>query len=253
LLKASAIAVLCCALSGAAAAQLGEISQASPPSRSLVLPAVLPVYAARFSPPESASAKSDSSAAESGGLSSRLAWEAGTGFTQPNGNASTLLDPGWNVRVGGGWKFSRQLSVLAEYEFDRFNWESPPLAGGGSRANGTMHLWSVVVEPVWRHRFTTHFGGYAEGGGGFYRLTTNYGNTVPGFDCNPLFGCFPEPPDSDPSRVTSNQGGVNGGIGFTYQTSSTSRWCYYTEVRFTWLDTHPETAAFFPVSFGVRW
>jgi len=224
LLKASVVAVMCCALGSLATAQLAS-------GQDVVL---------QQQPAQSTPARP-----------SHLTWTTGVGFTQPNGNASTLLDPGWNARAGVGWNFSPHFAVLGEYEFDRFEWESPPL-GAGVRADGNVHLWSFNVEPVWRHKFTSHFGGYVEGGGGFYRLTNNYGKTVPGYDCNPLFGCYPI--SSDPSgRTSSNQGGANFGAGVTYKTARGGGLSYYTEVRFTWLDTHPETAAFFPVSFGVRW
>jgi hypothetical protein len=75
---------------------------------------------------------------------------------------------------------------------------------------------------------------------------------VPGVDCNPFFGCYPTSQGAPP--ITSgNQVGTNGGLGFTYKTYPARRLAWYTEVRFEWLDTHPETAAFFPVNVGVRW
>jgi hypothetical protein len=75
---------------------------------------------------------------------------------------------------------------------------------------------------------------------------------VPGVDCNPFFGCYPTSQGAPP--ITSgNQVGTNGGLGFTYKTNPARRLAWYTEVRFEWLDTHPETAAFFPVNVGVRW
>lgn len=179
-------------------------------------------------------------------------WEAAAGFTQPNGTASDLIHLGWNTRVGAGVKLSKNFGLLGEFEFNRFGWESPALTSTGATANGNVHIWGLTLEPIWRYQITEKFGGYAVIGGGFYQQTTTYSNTVPGTDCNPFFGCYPASQSAPPS-TGGNQVGANGGLGFTYKTDPVHRWAYYTEVRFEWLDTKPETAAFFPVNFGVRW
>lgn len=180
-----------------------------------------------------------------------LTWEAGGGFTQPNGNASDQINLGWNARAGAGWNFSPHVGVLAEYEFNHYSWQSPVLSSG-TRVNGNVHIWGLTLEPIWRYKINRHFGGYALAGAGFYRQATSFANTVPGTDCNPFFGCYPATQNNAPG-ASSNQVGANGGLGFTYKSNPESRSAYYTEVRFLWLDTRPETAAFFPVSFGVRW
>jgi opacity protein-like surface antigen len=263
LLRVSAVLAACCCLSALAAAQsvsstadAGPTERASLPSDdaaastdsrlsplSFTLPAAATVNAAGSASPSSP---------EAGSRWRHLAFEAGGGFTQPNGTASDLLNPGWNLRTGAGWNFSRHLGVLAEYEFSRYGWQSPVLSSG-TRANGNVHIWSLTAEPIWRYKITDHFGGYGVLGGGFYRQVTAYGNKVPGTDCNPFFGCYPVAQTNGGNSSSGNQVGANGGLGFTYKTREANRWAYYLEVRFSWLDTRPETAAFFPVSLGVRW
>jgi hypothetical protein len=179
-------------------------------------------------------------------------WEAAAGFTQPNGTASDLIHLGWNTRVGAGMQLSKSFGLLGEYEFNRFGWASPALSSSGATANGNVHIWGLTLEPIWRYKITERLGGYVIVGGGFYRQTTAYTNTVPGTDCNPFFGCYPASQSAPPSTGGS-QVGANGGLGFTYKSNPAHRWAYYTEVRFEWLDTSPETAAFFPVNFGIRW
>ncbi len=50
---------------------------------------------------------------------SHIAIEAGGGFTAPLANTQRELTYGWNFRGGVGYKVSRDLSLMAEYEFDR--------------------------------------------------------------------------------------------------------------------------------------
>lgn len=260
MLRVSAVVAACCCFCAFAAAQSvpsavteGSVEHVSlADSAATPVPIGTPPAALNFVPPVASSTDNAGSGAQPSTRWSHLAFEAGAGFTQPNGTASDLLNPGWSIRTGAGWNFSRHLGVLAEYDFSRYGWQSPVLSSG-ARANGNVHIWSLTAEPIWRYKITDHFGGYGVAGVGFYRQVTGYGNKVPGTDCNPFFGCYPVTQTNGGNSSSGNQVGANGGLGFTYKTKEANRWAYYLEVRFTWLDTRPETAAFFPVSLGVRW
>jgi opacity protein-like surface antigen len=263
-MRFSAVAVVCLFFSAFSAAQSASLTTAEGPLERVSLPgadAASSNYAAQTplnawdspaAPAEAGGSNSERSNAGPGGYWRHVTWEAGGGFTQPNGTASDLMNIGWNARAGAGWNFTPHIGLLAEYEFSRYGWQGPVLSTG-SRVNGNVHIWSLTAEPIWRYKITEHAGGYAVVGGGFYRQVTAYGNKVPGTDCNPFFGCYPVPHTNAGSSSSGNQVGANGGVGFTYRTNTANRWAYYIEVRFAWLDTRPETAAFFPVSLGVRW
>lgn len=252
-MRVSAVAAVCLCFCAFAAAQSAPPTSAQLSADMTPLPPVTQLHQpAPFDLAQAPSPATPQNREEPAGRWPRLLWEGAGGFTQPNGTASDLIHLGWNLRAGAGMRLGKNFGLLGEYEFNHFAWKSPALNSTGATANGNVRIWGLTLEPIWRYKITDHLGGYAVVGGGFYKQTTTYSNTVPGTDCNPFFGCYPAS-ESAPPSTGGNQVGANGGVGFTYKTNLAHRWSYYTEVRFEWLDTSPETAAFFPVNFGIRW
>src|ERR1700757_375129 len=51
---------------------------------------------------------------------SRIAIEAGAGFTAPIGNTAHGWETyGYNIKAGAGWNFTKRLGVLLEYQWNR--------------------------------------------------------------------------------------------------------------------------------------
>ncbi len=184
---------------------------------------------------------------------SRLAIEAGGGFTAPAGNSSGDLTWGWNFRGGLGYKFSPKLALMSEYEFDRNKIPGRILFEVGE-PGGNVHTWSLTLDPVWNYKTGGRVGGYVTGGGGFYRKLTSFTEPVlaQGVYCN-FFYCYPYyyTTNAVVSHYSSNQGGLNIGTGLTFGAWYRAR--FFAEARYEWLDTPGHATQIIPATFGLRW
>src|ERR1700744_5287421 len=114
---------------------------------------------------------------------SKVAFEAGGGFTAPVGNdvsggqgvgLSGYDTWGYNLTLGGGWNFNKWLGVLAEYQFNRNKIPGDTLAALGA-PGGNINTWSLTIDPIiYLPPITPTIGVYVTGGGGFYRKVTNF-------------------------------------------------------------------------------
>ena len=183
---------------------------------------------------------------------SHIAFEAGAGFTAPIGNSQTDLTYGWNFRGGLGYKFSRDLSLMAEYEFDRNKIPGAILSQVGE-PGGNVHTWSLTLDPVLYYKTSGAWGGYITGGGGFYRKVTSFTQPALAFGqyCD-FFYCYPYQYTTNVTvaHFSSNQGGANLGTGFTFGGWNSSK--FYLEARYEWLDTPGRSTQMIPVTMGIR-
>jgi hypothetical protein len=184
---------------------------------------------------------------------SHLAIEGGGGFTAPLGNSSNDLTWGWNVRGGLGWKFSKRLALLGEWEFNRDKIPGRILSQVGE-PGGNVHTWSLTLDPVWNYKTSGRVGGYVVGGGGFSRQLTSFTQPVlaQGVYCN-YFYCYPVYYTTNVvvSHYSSNQGVLNIGTGLTFGHWENAK--LFTEARYEWLDTPGHSTQIIPVTFGLRW
>lgn len=190
-----------------------------------------------------------------GGTFSHLAFEAGGGFNAPIGNDTPYITWGGNFTVGGGFHFSRRLSVLAEYQFMDNKLPGALIAAGGG-TGGNAHIQSITIDPVIDLFPKSSNSVYVTGGGGYYHKSTNF--TI--LECCDFFGY---PVNVTANSFSSNQGGLNFGAGFTHRLGGvygdgTAK--LFAEVRYTWIDTPPITdtnglgrTELIPVTFGIRW
>ena len=198
---------------------------------------------------------------------SKVAFEAGGGFTAPVGNdvsggAGVGLSGydtwGYNLTLGGGWNFNKWLGVLAEYQFNRNKIPGDTLAALGA-PGGNINTWSLTIDPIiYLPPITPTIGVYVTGGGGFYRKVTNF--TAPACE-EGFFGVFCE--NETIAHLSSNQGGLNIGAGAYWKAfGPDSRAKLYAEARYVWVDS-PSAAAengylaggtegLIPVTFGIR-
>lgn len=181
-----------------------------------------------------------------------FAAEFGGGFTAPGGDQPDVTY-GWNVTAGVGYKFTRNFSILGEWQFNRNKIPGSTLAAVGE-PGGYVKTWSLTLDPVLSYKFSDNLGGYFTGGGGFYRKVTSF--TEPGigtgYYCDYFF-CYPYQYQTNVvvSHFSSNQGGLNIGGGLTFGNWSGGK--FYTEARYVWLDTPGRSTKLVPVTFGYRW
>ena len=185
--------------------------------------------------------------------------EAGAGFSAPIGNTKGTQTTGYNVKLGGGWNFSRRFGVLAEYEFNRLGIPSSVLAASGA-PQGNAHLWGLTLDPVYYYKTTGAWGGYVTGGGGFYRKLTSFTEPVfLGIGCDFYGYCYPQYANVTLSHFSSNQGGANIGTGITHNIGDGGA-KIYAEARYVFVNSPKPTATAFgsgtvsmiPVTFGIR-
>jgi len=192
---------------------------------------------------------------------SHLAVEGGAGFVKALGNTKKWQTVGYNITLGAGWMFSDQLGVLAEYSFNGASIPTSTL-NAVSEPDGNVHVWSMTLEPIYYFNTSGHLGGYITGGGGFYRKLTSFTQPVyAGNYCSYFYGCYPQYQNVTLSHFSSNQGGVNFGVGGTYKLNPDGKAKLYAEARYVWVDSPRSTkgtvgtgtVSMIPVTFGFRW
>jgi hypothetical protein len=199
---------------------------------------------------------------------SHVAFEAGAGFTAPIANTAHGWETyGYNIRVGAGWNFNKWFGTLIEYQWNRDKIPGSTLtalsisSGLDQPLGGNVNTWSFTLDPIVYLPITHSFGGYVTGGGGFYRKVTNFTTLIPGESCSFYYcyiGYFP----STVAHSSSNQGGMNIGLGFYWKAfGEDSNMKLYTEARYVWVDSPVAsnedpfgsgTQSTIPVTLGVR-
>ena len=190
-----------------------------------------------------------------GGTFSHIAFEAGGGFNAPIGNDTPYITWGGNFTIGGGFHFSRRFSALVEYQFIDDKLPGAFVAAGGGQG-GNAHINSITIDPVIDLFPKSSNSVYVTGGGGWYHKSTNF--TVQ--ECCDFFGY---PVTITANSFTSNQGGVNFGLGYSHRLGGVygdGTMKLFAEARYLWIDTPPITdtnglgrTELIPVTFGVRW
>jgi Outer membrane protein beta-barrel domain len=185
----------------------------------------------------------------------QYSFQAGAGFNAPIGNDIPFVTWGGNFLIGGGLKLSPWFSLLGEYGFIQDKLPGA-LVAAGQGDTGNTRIQSLTLEPVVDLFPKKSNSVYLVGGGGWYHKSTNW-NVLIGYD---FYGY---PVYATASTFSSNQGGVNGGFGFTHRLGGvygdgTAK--LFAEARYLWINSpklgEPNglgTTGLIPVSFGVRW
>ncbi len=194
-------------------------------------------------------------------------FEAGAGFNGPigndTGNGGGTFAPviGWggNFTGGGGLRFNKRLSVLAEYQFMDNKLPAAFLAefpAADQITAGNSHINSITGSPV-IHLFPKRTNGlYLVGGFGWYHKSTNLQTPEQSFYYYQNVTI---------ASITSNQWGGNAGFGIyhrlgsIYGNDNDSHTEIFAEARYTFIHTPPITQSnglgtteLIPVTFGVR-
>jgi hypothetical protein len=198
---------------------------------------------------------------------SRVAIEAGVGFTAPVGNTTHGWETyGYNIKAGAGWNFTKRLGVLLEYQWNRDKIPGSTLtqlaiaSGSNVPFGGNVNTWSFTLDPIFYLPVTKRAGAYVTGGGGFYRKVTNF--TAPVLSISCYYYCYEGYYPTTIAHSSSNQGGLNIRAGFYWKAlGEDSNAKFFAEAGYLWVDSPVAsnsdpygsgTSSLVPVTFGIR-
>jgi hypothetical protein len=190
---------------------------------------------------------------------SRIAFEFGGGLMAPIGNDTHGYETfGWNLTAGAGLNLSKRFGVLGEFMYKRNKIPGATLAQVGT-SGGYIADWSFTVDPILYQPFNQSVGMYVTGGGGYYHKTTAFTQLVQQTYC--YYFCYSGYAPVVVSSFSSNQGGLNGGLGFYWKAfGPDSNAKLYIESRYIWVNSPRPTATrngegtegLIPLTIGLR-
>jgi hypothetical protein len=185
--------------------------------------------------------------------SSKYTFVLGAGFTAPVGGTYHNLNTSYGIQVGAGRNFDKKFGVVAQFDYDKFGFNgrtlgeqqiilnNPNLFNGQiQNLDGTSHVWSFTLNPIYNIIEGGNYGAYVVGGVGFYHKTANF--TIPGtgvyYD---YYGnAYQYQTNQTIDKYTSNAPGFNGGFGLTYKPSKFSGERLFVEARYVFVDNSPK-------------
>jgi len=215
--------------------------------------------------------------------SKKYTFAVGGGFDTPAGSTAKDLTLSWKFQAGVAYNFNRKFGVQLEYNYDKFGDTLGNLTRQYNRYNalglensdgtavdfsgldGTTHIWSITLNPMYTYYQGDSFGAYVIGGGGFYRKVSEFTLPQQGIYCDFYGFCYSFTQNQVFDHYSNNAGGLSGGLGFTYKMGRFSSTKFYTEARYAWVDNQPSQnsvnglypennhrTGYFPVTFGLR-
>ncbi len=190
----------------------------------------------------------------------------GGGFGMPTGNQFNYATTSWGFGGGGGRMFNAHVGVNLEFNYDKFGMSgatlnnqenlynnyinnynvycatnpSDPACSNGAATpiaglDGTNHVWSFTLDPIYNLRKGEGLGAYVVGGAGFYHKVADF--TVPSESeyCDYYYGCYPIQSNQIIDHYTSNALGVNFGFGVDYKFSRFASERLYGEIRYVYI------------------
>lgn len=172
------------------------------------------------------------------------------------GDTGDRVNTGWAFNGGGGYNFSKNVSLNVDYIYNRFGLSDKTLEAAGA-PDGFATLWGFSLNPMVRTDPEKRFGGYVTGG---YGVMTRTGNltrpgVIPAIICDPWTGiCWEGSVIADViyRSNSTTKGGWNIGGGFTVNLGESGAQ-FYTEIRFYQAFTSDVKTTVMPLTFGVRW
>lgn len=192
----------------------------------------------------------------------RLMLRAGAGTVVPAGGTGGVMDVGWDVGGGIGFRVSHRLSVLASGQYLR--------TGVGKNVlqyqlmtNGSYEMWTGMIDPMftlWRHG---RYEGNLTGGGGYSRILTTMTGPATGNQCYLLCIC-PQGCSSTTGSGTatydysSNQPIFDAGVELTRRLRGMKRSQIFFDARYEDLMEGSNLAPFrnvqvIPLTVGLEW
>jgi opacity protein-like surface antigen len=186
-------------------------------------------------------------------------WNAnvGAGPSFGMGDVSDRVNTGFNFTAGGGFNFSRQFGIEADYLFNDFGLSDKAL-NAANAPGGYAHVWGFSANPVFRIAPEgKKLGAYFLGGYGVFTRTVNLTRpgAVPAVICDPwTFFCYSGAVYADViyRSNSTTKGGWDVGGGVTYRLGE-GRTNFFAEVRYYDVLTTNVRSTFLPITFGLRW
>jgi len=198
--------------------------------------------------------------------SSKYGFEFGVGFTNPTGDTGHYQTDNFDFSAGGGRNFSKNFSVLLQYDYARFGIPTSVLntrlalynseGYGLSSIGGNAHLWSFTLNPVYYFSGGEKSGMYVVAGGGFYRKLTIFTTPETEEYCG-LYGCEEGTSNAEFDHYSN-----------TYKMSRFSSAKLFAEARYTFVanmananNNYPSggyppnnyRTEYVPITLGLRW
>ena len=203
------------------------------------LPGVNPQYGRRrYGAPRYRGANTNADGSE------KYTFFAGAGLTLPVGTKSNYLTTSYGFQVGGGRNFNKRVGLDLQFDWDKFgvtgdtlNNQSYLYFGDPTNStyglDGTSHIWSLTLDPIYYLKSGEGLGAYVTGGGGFYHKTANFFVPTIATGIDPYYGYeYQYEANETVDKYTSNSAGVNVGFGVTYKFSRFANERLYGEVRY---------------------
>ena len=183
-------------------------------------------------------------------------FNAGAGFSPLVGQVSDRLNNGWNITVGGGYRFTPHFETNLQFTYNGFGVKPLVLQEAGV-PSANSHLWSLTINPKLRLHPSGRLDPYFTGAVGYYRRTVQFTQpTVAAINVfDPFFGFFFFPTLVPADIVLGNvtRGGVGGnlGVGFDFPFVGGTR--FFTEAAYQYASTGNIPMRMIPLTLGVRW
>jgi hypothetical protein len=183
--------------------------------------------------------------------SPKLTFDLGAGFTESIGATRTDLEKtGWNVEAGGGVHLGGGLGIKLDLGYDYLSVNTATLNGLGA-PNGSVTVFSALVNPVYHLPSYKGTNFYVTGGGGYFHQSDTF--DAPNASvavANPFFG-FYGPSSGLTSAYSVNKPGYDVGGGFEFALSPRAK--VFIEARYDHMFNSPSHTDFIPVTVGWRW
>lgn len=162
---------------------------------------------------------------------SKYTFEGGGGVSLPSGTAADRFNTGWNLLFGGGYRFTRHISGLLEYQVNRFSLTNAVLQNA-NQPDGFNTYWGFTLNPQYDFHPGGRLDGYVTGGYGIYhrRLAFTDPSQAVGY-CDYYSGYCSNSGAPVIADFTNFKAGYNTGGGVTYRLGDTGL-KFFTDVRF---------------------
>jgi hypothetical protein len=176
--------------------------------------------------------------------SNKYSFFGGVGLTIPLGNTHTYLTPSYAFQFGGGRNFNKKFGLMAQFDWDNFGFQGNTLnnqsllyfGATGQGLDGSSHVWSFSLDPIYNFYSGEKYGAYVVGGIGFFHKVATF--TLPQIEST-YYGAYVVNASFD--HYTSNAPGYDGGFGFTYKPSQFGNQRLYAEARYVFMDNSQRT------------
>ncbi|MGJ5817959.1 outer membrane beta-barrel protein [Paludibaculum fermentans] len=181
---------------------------------------------------------------------SKYTFEGGGGFSAPSGAASDRFNTGWNLLFGGGYRFTKNISGMLEYQVDRFSLTNT-LLQNNNQPDGFNTYWAFTLNPRYDFHPKGHINPYVTAGYGIYhrRLAFTDPSRATGY-CDQFSGYCYNSGAPVVADFTNFKAGYNVGGGLNYALGD-SGMKVFTDVRFNRFIAH-NTNDWVSVTFGLR-